>query len=193
MIRPAKRTDAKQLAPLLSIILRDIELPVFAQFNDEALNNKLIPIIEGTESRYSYTNFHVYEREEEILGFLCGYSGGALAQLDAHFKPFLASFNLSETQRLFEDVETVAGEWYIDSLVTAPTARGLGIGTQLLSYANVAAKAAGETQVALNCDQQNPQARALYERLGFKTKGTLMIGDHTYNRMFRLLPLRDDK
>lgn len=193
MIRPAKKTDAKQLAPLLSVILRDIELPVFAQFNDEDLNNKLIPILEGTESRYSYPNFYVYEHEGKIQGFLCGYSGGALAQLDAHFKPFLASFNLSETQRLFDDVEAFAGEWYIDSLVTDPEARGLGIGTQLLNYANIAAEEAGETRVGLNCDQQNPQASALYERLGFKTAGTLMIGDHTYNRMFRLLPLRDDK
>lgn len=194
MMRNAQKEDAKQIAPLLSVILRDIELPVFAQYkSDEELNNKTIPIIEGEESRYSYKNFYVYEQAGTILGFLCGYSGSDAARLDEPFKQYNASFNLPPDEVLFPDVETFPGEWYIDALVTSSEARGKGIGSALLNYANEVAAEAGETRIGLNCDQHNPKAGALYERLGFKTDGTLKIGDHMYNRMFRILPLRDDK
>lgn len=78
--------------------------------------------------------------------------------------------------------ETVAGEYYLDSISVSPLARGKGIGKELLLSAISRAKQLGLTAV-LACDPENTRARALYESMGFKHNGNLFIFGHTYLRM----------
>jgi len=76
-------------------------------------------------------------------------------------------------------------EWYLDSISVAESARGKGVGTQLLAALPEVVAAQGETVIGLNVDDGNPKARALYEREGFVAVGELMIGAHHYTHMQR--------
>ena len=61
-----------------------------------------------------------------------------------------------------------ADEIYIDGLAVSAAERGRGIGTQLLSEADVIARELALPWIRLDVLDTNPRAQALYERLGFK-------------------------
>lgn len=52
-------------------------------------------------------------------------------------------------------------------LVTHPRLRGLGLGTLLVQEAENRIRARGRSWAALGVENDNPRARALYERLGY--------------------------
>lgn len=57
------------------------------------------------------------------------------------------------------------------------------IGSKLLAAVPRMALNDGKSVIGLNVDFENPEAKKLYERKGFKTVGTQMIGDHLYDHM----------
>lgn len=59
------------------------------------------------------------------------------------------------------------GELAIDSIVVHPAMRGKGIGTRLLEAVFDFARAKGFGSVRLEVVDTNPDARRLYERMGF--------------------------
>jgi ribosomal protein S18 acetylase RimI-like enzyme len=54
----------------------------------------------------------------------------------------------------------------------APASRRRGIGTQLMDAAESAARARGFDTIELGVEDHNPDARRLYERLGYDLAGT---------------------
>lgn len=71
------------------------------------------------------------------------------------------------------DVAFIAAEatGWIAQLGVAPRARGKGIGALLITEAVRRMRAAGETDITLNVNVNNPRAAALYRRLGFTVTG----------------------
>lgn len=61
---------------------------------------------------------------------------------------------------------------YIMSVCVAPSARGAGIGAQLVAFAETRVHRESPN-LFLTVSSFNPRARALYERLGFEFVGTL--------------------
>ena len=59
-------------------------------------------------------------------------------------------------------------EIYVDGIAVSPAARGLGIGTRLLSEVTAIARSRGKRYVRLDVIDTNPRAQALYERLGYR-------------------------
>ncbi|AFU99182.1 GNAT family N-acetyltransferase [Simiduia agarivorans] len=57
---------------------------------------------------------------------------------------------------------------HVAQLGVAPALRSQGLGAQLLAYAESQARARGIGQLSLDVADENPRARALYERLGFR-------------------------
>ena len=68
------------------------------------------------------------------------------------------------------------GRFLMDGLVVAPEARGRGIGTRLLHAAADEARARGFREIRLDVVDENPRARALYERMGFRAVGRRSTG-----------------
>ncbi len=64
----------------------------------------------------------------------------------------------------------------MDGIFVSETARGLGIGSALLSAIKEKAAALGYAKVRLDVIDTNPRARALYERRGFIAEETSTIG-----------------
>jgi ribosomal protein S18 acetylase RimI-like enzyme len=56
---------------------------------------------------------------------------------------------------------------FVDELYVRPAYRGRGLGTHALERAMAECRALGIHALHLEVDHDNPQARALYERLGF--------------------------
>jgi ribosomal protein S18 acetylase RimI-like enzyme len=52
-----------------------------------------------------------------------------------------------------------------------PERRGRGVGRTLLEWAQQSARAAGAEGIDLQVTIDNPRARALYQRLGFRAEG----------------------
>ena len=65
-------------------------------------------------------------------------------------------------------------DMYIDILAVAPAMRGKGIGTLLLEAVFQVARDKGFRSVSLEVVDTNPDARRLYERVGF-------VAQHTYH------------
>lgn len=64
----------------------------------------------------------------------------------------------------------------MDGIFVAPSARGMGVGSALLTAVSEHATALGLAQVRLDVIDSNPRARALYERQGFKPLGKTHLG-----------------
>ena len=65
---------------------------------------------------------------------------------------------------------------YIEAIAVSDEARGMGIGTQLLTVAESVARGSGFEGLELRVIQENYRARLLYEREGFRMTGTENTG-----------------
>jgi GNAT superfamily N-acetyltransferase len=63
--------------------------------------------------------------------------------------------------------------------------RGKGIGKRLLARFEEEAQARGHERTALLMDQENPKARKLYESIGYRSDGTLLVSGHLYDHMVK--------
>ncbi|MDA3941154.1 MAG: GNAT family N-acetyltransferase [Spirochaetia bacterium] len=63
-------------------------------------------------------------------------------------------------------------ELYIDTVGVAVEARGQGIGTHLLDFSEAFAKERGLRTLTLMVIYENPKAKALYERCGYRVKSS---------------------
>ncbi len=183
IIRKATKSDASSIAPLLSVIFKDMELPILKHISIEDLENTMIIAIQQDNYRYSYKNITVCEIDNKIAGILVGYKGSQEKQLDASWKEIVKISHLNYEEDIFTDRESFDNEWYLDSLVTDSNYRGMGIGTKLLKETTSIALENNENIVGLNCDKYNSNAQRLYEKMGFKKVGEVYIGSHLYNHM----------
>jgi ribosomal protein S18 acetylase RimI-like enzyme len=65
------------------------------------------------------------------------------------------------------DYSPSSGELYVDGVAVAESMRGKGIGSRLFATLERIASKRGSRRISLAVVDTNPQARALYERLGF--------------------------
>ncbi|CAH1850418.1 GNAT family N-acetyltransferase [Convivina intestini] len=184
-IRPATIADQQAIIALEMTIFKDMELPLLSQLSNQEIQDLLYQVaIADPNSRCSYQRAQVAVENGEVLGVMFGYPAQDEPILDQTFQQFLLEkYGIDEL--VFPDSEVYPNEWYLDSLVVAETARGKGIGGQLLAASDQLAQAADLPVVGLNVDDQNPKAQRLYERVGFETVGQLMIGQHQYSHMQR--------
>jgi ribosomal protein S18 acetylase RimI-like enzyme len=69
------------------------------------------------------------------------------------------------------DYAVKPGTGTLSQLVTADELRGLGIGAHLIALAEVRMRERGVRTAELGVEEDNPRARALYERLGYSEVG----------------------
>ncbi|MFO8069481.1 MAG: GNAT family N-acetyltransferase [Alkalibacterium sp.] len=182
MVRDAQKKDAEEIIELFKIILTDMELPIMKKVTWEELKPALVEAVKRDNYRQSFRNAIVKEVDGSVAGFCFGYIGGLSDDVYEPIETILKEFELPLFET-FTDSETVEGEWYLDSLVTSPKYRGQGIGKELMEGCYDKARAAGMTVVGLNVDHDNPRAKQLYERQGFKKTGEIVLAGHRYDHM----------
>lgn len=183
MIRNARKEDAQAIAPLILVILEDMELPFVARYGAEQTLAVLEKGIQTEDYRYSYRRAIVAEVDGVVAGVAFGYPASDEAVIDLPLQGILHDMGLPIEEQLFTDPETFSGEWYLDTISVNSAFRGQGIGSQLLAALPAFAKEQGQTVIGLSVDVANPQAKRLYTRAGFEVVGQRMISGHQYDHM----------
>jgi hypothetical protein len=85
-----------------------------------------------------------------------------------------------------------AGEWYLQAIAVTPAWRGLGVGSQLLAFADAKARESGCHRIALDVLSTNEPAIRLYERWGCEREWTSLpawlLGGLRVQRMSKPVP-----
>ena len=171
-IRPATIADTGAIVHLEMTIIDQMQIPMVEKLGRDNIEQLLHDsTLADDTARYSHKHATVAEMSGAIVGVAFGYPAKQEPYLDVSLQRLLAD-RFGELAELFPDKETVGQEWYLDSISVSETARGKGVGTQLLA-------------ALLNVDDGNPKARALYDREGFEPVSELMIGEHHYTHMQR--------
>ncbi|MCE6988480.1 GNAT family N-acetyltransferase [Dyadobacter sp. CY323] len=181
MIRPATPEDANAVAPLLILALGHIA-GIFAQSEN---HEDAIPFVksffEAPDNQYSYANTLVFEDETGVIGSATSYDGALLHKLR---QPVLDK--LREVMPDFNpDDETDAGEYYLDCVCVDPNQQEKGIGKKLILAFCERAADLGFSRAGLIVDKVNPEAKKLYEKLGFEVGGEKDFMGHRYFHMIR--------
>ncbi|MFL2060339.1 GNAT family N-acetyltransferase [Marinilactibacillus psychrotolerans] len=182
MIRDAEPKDIEEIVELFKVILEELDLPVLQNVSWLQLKPALMEAANSSEYRYSYKNAIVKEIDKKVVGFSYGYRGETDKKRDKVLLEVLTKHDLSHFV-IFQEDETEAGEWYIDSLVVNELFRGFGIGRELLHAVYQQAKSSGVDKVGLNVNQSNPKARKLYEKEGFRKSREIELMGHLYTHM----------
>lgn len=183
MIRNARKEDAKAIAPLILVILEDMELPFVAQYGVDQTLAVLEKGIQTEDYRYSYRRALVDEEDGVVAGVAFGYPDCDEPTIDKPLEAILQSMGLPQDEQLFTDPETFPEEWYLDTISVNADFRGRGIGSHLLAALPAFAKEQGQSVIGLSVDLGNPNAKRLYTRAGFEVVGQRMISGHQYDHM----------
>jgi len=163
-IRDAARSDCAKLAQLINYAGEGLPLYLWRQMAGSGDD----PWEIGREraardsGSFSYRNSIVAEVDGEIAGALVGYPVADEPEpvdpvnTPAMFTPLIELENLA------------AGTWYVNAVAAFPDARGLGVGTELMQWAERRADELGLRAVSLIVSDANRGARRLYERLGYE-------------------------
>lgn len=173
MIRFATLEDDRlRLANL--VYETDNIIPFIFGKKDKALP-QIKTLIEREDNPFSFKNILVFESENHIIkGILLAYSpkqknkekeNSAYSQVFSVLELIILWLK-SLLLKSIENKSEIDG-LYIQNISVDATARGEGIGTQLMNYIEKWAVQQGCTSLWLDVAFDNPKAKKLYERQGF--------------------------
>lgn len=171
-IRKGRREDAEFIADaVMAAIGMEICEGMSANQEQKVLREAFIRCAARPDSQYSYRNALIAESDSgEITGAIVGYDG---ADLHILRQAFVEEYNdLMGTHYKEEEWsdETSPDEIYLDTLAVVPSHRKKGVATMLINA--FSEKYAGAPKpIGLLVDYDNPDARRLYESLGFEPHG----------------------
>lgn len=173
-IRQARVEDAFAISPLIYDAIGDIANNLTGEEKLPKILASLAQFVTETANRHSYLNTYVAVQDEVILGIVVLYDGKTGYKLDRQLEAQLANKGI----HVHLDVEAHEDEYYIDTICVSKEARGLGIGTKLLQFAEQRGKELGYNKLSLNVEVEKVDARRLYERMGYViTEPWTIIGD----------------
>jgi ribosomal protein S18 acetylase RimI-like enzyme len=114
------------------------------------------------KSSLFHANWQIAAREGQLLGGCNGYSLRAYPPFD------VKNPRMSRVLKPLNDLKrTVSDAWYVAALAVFPENRGLKVGQHLLREAEARARDDGAKEITLLVASFNPEARRLYEHMGF--------------------------
>jgi ribosomal protein S18 acetylase RimI-like enzyme len=119
---------------------------------------------------------------EEVLAPL------SISHLEAALEPLLEDSTIGDVWVVEEEkilgylvitwgwgIESGGREALIDEIFITPNSRGQGLASALVRASLERAKSLGTKAVFLETEADNPESRALYERLGFKAESSVWM------------------
>lgn len=160
---PAEKNHSEDIARLLLLAMGDIVARFLQTEEADEAFTFMLEMVQTEHTQYSLENCWVAVEEEAVCGVICLYDGANLPVLR---RP-VAAYVERITGRAFNpEDETSAGEIYVDCVAVFPQYRGKGVASRLLGF--IIGEHKGNT-VGLLVDK--PNAKKLYESLGFRTVG----------------------
>ena len=173
-VRSAAKGDCAELAQLINLAGEGLPLYLWQQMAGPGEDPWQIGRERAARDSggFSYRNSIIAEVDGKIAGALVGYpvpdepEPVDPADTPAMFVPLVELENLA------------AGTWYVNAVAAFPEARGLGLGSELMRWAERRAADLGLRGVSLIVSDANHGARRLYERLGYaETASRPMVRD----------------
>jgi ribosomal protein S18 acetylase RimI-like enzyme len=173
-VRDAVRTDCAKLAQLINLAGEGLPLYLWRQMAGAGDDPWEIGRERAARDSggFSYRNSIIAEVDGRIAGALVGYpvpdepEPVDPANTPPMFVPLVELENLA------------TGTWYVNAVAAFPEARGLGVGSELMRWAERRAADLGLRGVSLIVSDANHGARRLYERLGYaETASRPMVKD----------------
>ncbi|MBO5267141.1 MAG: GNAT family N-acetyltransferase [Muribaculaceae bacterium] len=123
------------------------------------------------DTQYSYKNALVaLDPDDEVAGIIVCYDGARLHELRKAFIDLANKTLGTDFDEATLADETSDDEIYLDSLCVFERYRGQGLGAKLIQAAAKRHKESGKP-LGLLVDYDNPRARKLYVKLGFRSVG----------------------
>lgn len=172
IIRRAEVKDADKIAEYLLLAMEEIVY----EFIDDKSHAKAVAFmtwcVKNENTQYSYQNAWVAEEENQTIGAVVIYDGAELNFLRKNVENYIKTV----TNKTFHpEDETQAGEYYIDSFGVNKEQQGRGVGSKMLSHLIQEYSLKQGLTLGLLVEKDNPAAKRLYERLGFKKVGDKML------------------
>jgi ribosomal protein S18 acetylase RimI-like enzyme len=163
-IRPARKSDAAEVALLVNIAVHGGIARGWAQSEDAAGTYDPIEVgrveMMSGDPEFGWEGATMAEVDGEVVGMLLGYRKGD------EYRPVPAT--VAGFMRPIEELEAEAvGAWFINMLGVHKNWRGKGVGSRLLDEAEQKRRETAAHGLALIVEDVNDGARRLYERRGF--------------------------
>ncbi|MEM7216663.1 MAG: GNAT family N-acetyltransferase [Pseudomonadota bacterium] len=168
-LRPAKRSDAADLAILDNVASHGISLWFWQEAVAHGKGENPMELgrmrMADDDAFFGWRNAVVAARDEEVLGSITNYIMSPLEEEDDEdeFKESASPFI-----PIFELFDLVNGHWFIDSLGVYGHARGNGIATMLVDDSLTKARNSEAGLASLVVEDSNTVARRIYESRGFE-------------------------
>lgn len=186
MIRKADKKEIPELYPYIHEIFSDMEIPALDELSEELLKNIVIDAMHQPRYRYGYENTWVCERNGQIAGVSFGYASEWESLIDGPLQASMLEHGVP-MDTIIQENESIADEWYLDTLVTDLNCRRQGVGREMLNAAARIASKAGHDTIALNCEIDNLAGYNLYQKMGYIEKTQLVLSGHIYWHMTKEL------
>jgi ribosomal protein S18 acetylase RimI-like enzyme len=181
MIRPASRSDAVEAVPLIWQAIGDLAFVLAGTTDGQETAAILSDFFQQEENRLSYQNTLVMEEEGELVGLVLLYDGAKARELDEPLERAAAVTSGDRNYRIPTEAEV--SEFYLDTLSVIPRCQGRGYGRILIEAGCDWARRLNHSSVALLVEVDNPAAKRLYDRLGFRADYTRLLAGHEYFHM----------
>lgn len=165
VIRKATLEDSPLIAAYLLLAMEDIVYQFIGEEDYDKAREFLQYFIEKENTQYSYQNCFVAEEAGEVIAAVNLYSG---AQLNVLREPIVRFIKMQFGNDIRLEDETQEGEYYIDTLGVNPNQQGKGVGSKILQFLIDEYVTKNKQTLGLLVDEENPSARKLYLKLGFK-------------------------
>lgn len=171
-IRKAQPEDAPVIAACLLLAMEEIVYGFIGSANRQQALAFMAHFTAGTHNQYAYGNCMVAAINGTVVGAVNIYDG---AQLELLRAPVIDYIHRYYNPHFTPEAETAAGEYYLDTFGVLPACQGKGVGALLLrtaidTYVHHQGKVLGLLVTA-----DNPEAKRLYIRLGFRTVGSRIL------------------
>lgn len=165
IIRKANLEDARFIATYLLLAMEDIVYQFIGEKDYNKAKEFLLYFIKKKDNQYSYQNCFVVEEAGEVIAAVNLYDG---TQLNVLRRPVVQFIRTKFGSDIRLEDETEEGEYYIDTLGVNPNQQGKGVGSEILQFLIDEYVIKNKQTLGLLVDEENPSARKLYLKLGFK-------------------------
>lgn len=168
VIRKAIPSDSEAIASCLLIAMEDIVFRFIGKDDPQLARDFMLFFVSSKGNQYSYENCWVALENDRVVGAVNVYDGALLAQLR---QPVIDYLHIRHQRTLIAEDETQAGEFYLDTIGVLPSVQGMGIGSKLLHFVVDDFVVKRHRTLGLLVDDENPNAKRLYLKVGFKSAG----------------------
>ena len=183
IIRKANLEDSEAIATYLLLAMEDIVCEFIGQNDSEKAKAFLLHFVKKENNQYSHQNCFVVEEAHKIIAAVNIYDGAELKRLRA---PIIAYIEAHFSKVFNPEDETQTDEFYIDSLGVNPDQQGKGIGAYLLHYLIDYYVTQNNKTIGLLVEENNPNAKRLYLKLGFEpVGGKMLVGKKLVHLQFK--------